>query len=138
MVPYDIHYRGAGFYAHDVDLAVWMHHVVAAIDLEADHPTWLDDLREDWHTQATQGFGFGIMPQLDKVVTDDRKPLLLQLFRHARDAMNQHPDIMTPDELNTLQASGPNAVFVGDLPMELFRRVGRGAVALLEGTPLKD
>lgn len=129
----DMDYRGRRFQAHDVDLAVWMHYVVEAIDRMQERPAWLDELREDWHMQATGGFGFGIVPWLDKHVTDDRWDVMLDLFRQALAEMERHGEVMTVDELDMMQAGGPDAVFTEDLPMEHFRRVGRLAVALLEG-----
>jgi hypothetical protein len=110
-----------------------MHRVVEAIDRMQDRPQWLDELRDNWHMQATGGFGVGIMPELDKHVTDDRKDTILVLFRQALSEMERHGDMMTVDEQNSLKPSGPNAVFSEDLPMELFRKVGRRAVDLLEG-----
>ncbi len=129
----DMDYAGKSFEAHDVDLAVWMNYVVRAIDRMEDRPRWLAESREDWNSQATGGFGFGIMPGLDKHVTDDRKDTMLSLFRQALAEMERHGDMMTVDELNSLKPKGPNAVFAGDLPMETFRKVGRRATDLLEG-----
>lgn len=129
----DLDYQGKSFQAHDAELAVWMHYVVEAIDRMQDHPAWLDELREDWQVQATGGFGFGIIPGLDKHVADDRKDAMLALLRQAIAEMDRHGDVMTADELNSLKPSGPDAVFTEDLPMERFRKVGRRAVDLLEG-----
>ncbi len=132
----DMDYRDKSFQAHDADLAVWMHYVVEAIDRAQDRPRWLDELRQNWHDQATGGFGFGIMPELDKHFADDaRKATILPLFRQALAEMDRHGDMMRVDELNSLKPSGPNAVFAEDLPMERFRKVGRRAIDLLEGRP---
>ncbi len=129
----DMEFRGRRFDAHDVHLAVWMQYVVAAMDALPDRAAWLETLREDWSQQATQGFGFGIVPALDRHVTDDeRKAILRPLFRAALEAMDRHTDTMTAGELNARQASGPDAVFTADLPMESFRRVARLALELFE------
>ena len=129
----DVEYCGLGFQGHDVDLAVWMHYVVQAIDLVQDRPKWLDELRQDWRDQASGGFGFGIVPGLDRHLTADRKDLMLTLFRRAVAMMEQHGETMTVEELNSLKPKGPNAVFAEDLPMKHFQEVGRKAVDLLEG-----
>ncbi len=134
MVGYsDVNFRGAGFQAHDVELAVWMHYVVAAIDRSGDRPGWLDDLRANWSDQATGGFGFGIVPGLDDFVTEGRRALMSAFFRQALAEMERHGDTLTVGELDSLKAGGPDAVFSEDLPMERFRNVARLAIDLLEG-----
>lgn len=130
----DADYRGLSFTANDVFLAVVLSHVVAAIDRLADRPAWLDELREDWQMQATGGFGFGIVPNLDKFVTEEgRRATMIALFRRALDDIEGYGEVITAEQLDELQAAGPNAVFAGDLPTEHFMQVGRRFIDLLEG-----
>lgn len=130
----DAKYRGVVFSANDVDFAVFMSQVVEAIDRLSDRPAWLDELREDWQAQATGGFGFGIVPNLDKYATDEgRKAAMISLFRRTLDALEGYGEMVTADQLDSLHAGGPDAVFTRDLPAERFKQVGRRFIGLLEG-----
>jgi len=46
---------------------------VRQIDALPEVPAWLREVREEWHLQATAGFGFGVMPGLDDVATDEER-----------------------------------------------------------------
>jgi len=64
-----VEFRGRGFEASDATLEIWLLLLVDAIDELPSAPHWLHEARGDWHLQATAGFGFGVIPGLDRIVT---------------------------------------------------------------------
>jgi hypothetical protein len=128
-----VRFGDRGFEASDAQLEIWLLLLVAEIDRLPSPPPWLAEARQEWHLQATAGFGFGVMPGLDLVVTDTaRREAVLDLSNKALARLRGHGEVMTKDQLNALtQESGGG--FTEDLKTEVFTRVGEYWVKLLEG-----
>lgn len=125
-----IHYRNAEFVANDLPIEVWLLEVVKQIDVGV--APWLDKLREEWHLQATSGFGFGPSPGLDEFVTsDDQRRVLASVFLRAIEALSTRSDPFTPDELIHWGVGGAEATYSIELPTQMVMDVGRQFHALL-------
>jgi hypothetical protein len=124
---------GAGFEASDAALAVWLELLVREIDEPVD-PPWLQEVKAEWHEQATAGFSFGVMPQLERFVTDDdRRRRLIALSEAALKVLDGWGDTAGADRLNEMKTGGEDSFFTEDVPTETFRRVGRYFLRLLQG-----
>jgi hypothetical protein len=128
-------FRGKEFEAADSVLAVWLELLVHEIDRLEEVPPWLREARDEWHLQATAGFGFGVIPALDEFVVDDeRRALVLQLSERARQAIERWGDPVDPNVLNDLNTGGSDGAFLSAVPAEAFRRVADYFIKLLRGT----
>jgi hypothetical protein len=68
-------------------------------------PDWLPAVRDDWQLLATEEFGFGVVPDLDGVLTDSvRRELLLQLSKRALKRLEAFGDPISAATLNALGA----------------------------------
>jgi hypothetical protein len=130
-----VDYRGRGFYACDAVLEVWLALLVKEID-ELDNPlNWLTEVRQDWQLQATAGFGFGVLPELDRYATDDeRRAVILDLAARAKQKLRDRGPVITRDELNAMGLGGEGAVFTADLPAKLFLDTACDFTKLIRGT----
>ena len=116
-------------------MEVWLALLIREIDQLPDRPDWLQEARDDWHEQATGGFGFGIVMNLDRFVSDEtRRSLLASLVERALGWLARHSDSFTRDELNAMGVGGQRNSFTRDVPTEVFARVGRYFQRLLDGT----
>jgi hypothetical protein len=130
-----IDFRGKGFEASDFAIEIWLALMVREIDALAKAPEWLREVRDDWETQATGGFGYGVMPELDRFVTDDaRRDLLIALGRRALIHLAGLGDVIPRDVLNAFQTGGQGTTFTGDVSSAPFRRTGEYFLKLLEDT----
>jgi hypothetical protein len=130
-----IGFRDKGFEASDFAIEIWLALMVREIDALAQVPAWLREVRDEWHLQATTGFGFGVMPDLDRFVTDDtRRDLLIALGRLALARLADLGEVIPRDILNGFQTGGPGASFTGDADAAPFRRTGEYFLKLLDGT----
>jgi hypothetical protein len=130
-----IAFRGAGFEAGDAAVEVWLILLVRAIDDLDDPPAWLREARDEWELQATVGFGHGVMPELDRFVTDDeRRDAVLTLSRKASERLDSYGDPISRNDLNALGTGGPRATFTRDVDAVLFRRTARYFMKLFDGT----
>ncbi len=130
-----IEYRGRGFEAGDATLEVWLSLLVREIDRLDDLPQWLRETRDEWELQATAGFGFGVMPGLDRYLTDDaRRDAVLALSRTALERLESFGETIPCEALNSLGVGGEGAAFTRDVETEVFLRPARYFVKLLEGT----
>jgi len=124
-----------GFEADDSALEVWLMLLIKEIDKANSLPDWLQALREEWWLQATEGFGFGVTPNLDGFVTDEyRRELVLTLCHGAQEALRQYGDLISADALNALHTGGEGAVFTQDVPAEQFLRTADYFIKLLQGS----
>ena len=130
-----VDFRGQGFEADDSALEVWLALLVREIDKMDQTPAWLRDIRDEWHLQATAGFGFGVMPGLDRFITDDeRRDVILNLSATAILRLERYGAVIPQAELNALRTGGEGATFTRDVPAETFLRTGRYFIKLLQGT----
>ncbi|MDI1477112.1 hypothetical protein [Polyangium sp. y55x31] len=103
-----------------------------AIDKGPSVPDWLEEARQEWHTQATAGFGFGVMPGLDAIVTSsERREVILELCSKAMKRLRDYGPVVPKVELNAILMAGPQNMFPDDVPTELFERVGDAFMKLL-------
>ena len=132
-------FRGEGFVANDATLEVWLALLVDEIDLLPDPPDWLLDLRDDWELQATAGFGFGVMPGLDRwAAQEEHRKVLLQACGNAYRRLEQAGDPVPVQFLNGLRDWGEGSGFTKELPADTLRRPARYFTKLLEGTLSAD
>ncbi|MDI3287414.1 hypothetical protein [Polyangium sp. 15x6] len=103
-----------------------------AIDPLPSIPDWLEEARQEWHTQATAGFGFGVMPGLDAIVTSsERREVILDLCSKAMKRLHDYGPVVPKAELNAILMGGPQNMFTEDVSTELFERVGDSFMKLL-------
>lgn len=129
-----VDFRGQGFEASDPALEIWLLLLVGAIDEWPSPPDWLKEVREEWHVQATAGFGFGVMPGLDNfVTTPERRDVVLDLCGKALKRLRERGPVMTAEELNVLLRGGKGTIFTEEVQTDVFERVGEYFVKLLRG-----
>jgi hypothetical protein len=129
-----VRFRGAGFEANDATLEVWLALVVRAVDRLPAVPPWLQEARDDWHVQAREGFGFGIVPDLDRYAGDDvRRELLVGVCEAARRELEAMGPVLSGEVLDAL-GTGGDSVFAEHVPAAIFVRTARWFLALLRGT----
>src|SRR5262245_36694404 len=130
-----VDFGGKGFEAHDAVLEVWLALLVRQIDELGEAAGWLREARSEWHLQASAGFGFGVMPQLDRFLSDRQRRLaVLTLCRRAIAELEDYGEVIPRDVLNALQTGGAEATFTRDAPALIFLRTGRYFIKLLNGT----
>jgi hypothetical protein len=126
-------WKGRTFAATDAEVGIWLELLVKEIQAMNHAPAWLRDAADEWHLQATAGFGFGVTPGLDRVVTDDeRRDIVLGISRRALEQLDTWSDPVSRDLLNDSGVGGPDTYYYADLPLDGFRRVGRSFIGLLE------
>lgn len=131
-----VEYHGIGFEANDAALEVWLQLLVREIDALGDVAPWLREMREAWHLHSTAGFGFGVVPNLDRFVTDDaRRAVVLSLCDWALRRLDALGDTFGRDALNAMGVGGEGAHFTRDIPTAFFNDIGRQFVGLLRGEP---
>ena len=133
----DVVYKGAEFSAPDSALEIWLKLITDAIDELPDPPDWLGQLRDDWYVQATEHFGFGIVPNLDKWLVDEtRRHTLLDLCQRAMTRLDALGDPLTADAMNSVGVSSEESPFTQDDVRGVVRDTARTFVALLTGDPV--
>jgi hypothetical protein len=126
-------FRGRHFDALDPVLEVWLRLLVDEIDALDNAPDWLPAVRDDWQLLATEEFGFGVVPDLDGVLTDAvRRELLLQLSKRALKRLEAFGDPISAATLNALGAGKSGGGFPRDLPAHVFLEPARTFIRLLE------
>jgi hypothetical protein len=129
-----VDFKGHGFEANDATLEVWLALLVDEIDRMPDAPQWLRDLREEWETQATAKFGFGVMPGLDNAVTDEsRRVAILALASRALQRLESLGDPIPQATLNAIRDWGEGYRYTGDVPAVNFVRPAQYFIKVLEG-----
>lgn len=99
-----IEYKGKGFEADDFAIEVWLMLIVQEIDKLDPAPAWLAEMREEWNLQATAGFGYGVMAELDHFATDAKRcNMILDLCRRAEKVLRGFGDPISEDVLNALE-----------------------------------
>jgi hypothetical protein len=130
-----VDFQNRGFEANDATLEVWLALLVREIDQLDDVPDWLREVREEWHLQSTAGFDFGVMPGLDRYITDeDKRQAILKLARQALQRLERFGPVITRDQLNSLGTAREDSFFTADVASSEFTRPARYFIKLLEGT----
>ena len=130
-----VDFRGAAYEASDGTLEVWLHFLVVEIDQLPQLGPWLQEARDEWQLQATAGFGFGVVPDLDRfVATEAQRGTVLHLSGRALAALERQGPVVSKAALNALALGGEGSCYTADVPTEAFLRVGRYFVKLLQGT----
>lgn len=134
-----ISFRGQKYEASDGTIEVWLHFLVVEIDKEPQVSPWLQEVRDEWQLQSTAGFGFGVIPDLDRfVTTEEQRETVRRLSECALEALEQQGLVMSKTALNALALGGEGSFYTANVPTEAFLRVGRHFVKLLQGTLAPD
>jgi hypothetical protein len=129
-----VSYRGAGFWANDGVIGVWLRLLVREIDGHKAIPAWLAELREHWLVQARFGGGGSIDSGLDEYLIDDpRRNIVLSVIDGAFAQIVRYGGTISRDELNSITADAHGMYWTIDLPTGSFEAVGRAFGALLRG-----
>lgn len=128
-----VEFRSKGFWVRDGSLEIWLALLVEQIDRDPSPPTWLRDLREQWHI-ATMGFNGCVPTELNEyLTTTERTAVALTLSKQAmRQLVTYGPSIST-EELRRLSAAHPGVHFSRDVPTHFFADVGDHFMRLLRG-----
>lgn len=128
----EVSYRGRSFEAPDPVLEAWLRLLVDEVDALNAVPTWLRTARDQWQLIATQEFGFGVIPDLDGVLTDEeRRKVVLALAHRALARLESFGDPIPAKTLNRLGAGKPDSAFSRDVSAEVFLMPARAFIALL-------
>lgn len=101
-----VEYKGRGFWSWDGYLEHVLFLLAEAIG-PSPQESWLNEVRDHWHEQASGVFSAWINPDLDEYVsTEDRRNVILELI----DAVQSRPDV-TPE-------AGATAEFLKHLILE--------------------
>lgn len=129
-----VEFNDRGFEANDAQIEIWLLLLVDEIDKLTDPPDWLREVRQEWHLQATAGFGFGVVPGLDSIVTNaERRDVILDLSSKAMARLHDYGPSIRKDELNAIQGGNESGYFTDDVEAELFKRMGDYFIKLLSG-----
>ncbi len=128
-----VSFRNKHFEARDPVLEVWLRLIVDEIDALAEAPDWLRTTREDWQLMATEEFGFGVVPDLDRVAAvDERRKTVLELSERALERLKTFGDPIPKETLNALGAGKPGEGFPRDLDAKIFLEPAQAFVELLK------
>lgn len=130
-----VDFRGLGYEASDSTVEVWLHFLVLEIDRLPQVSPWLREVRDEWQLQSMAGFGFGVMPGLDRfVTTEEERETILSLSERALESLGQKGTVISKGDLNALALGGEGSSYPADVSTEAFLRVGRYFIKLLQGT----
>lgn len=131
-----VHYRGQTFEANDAALEVWLQLLVREIDALDRPAPWMREMRDEWHLQSTAGFGFGVVPNLDRFAADEEhRAVILSLCERALHRLDTLGETASPADMDALGTGGQGAKFTRDVPTSLFKDTGRRFIGLLRGHP---
>ena len=129
-----IGFHEQGFEASDSAMEVWLVLLVKEIDKIDPMPDWLREVRDDWYLQATAGFGYGVMPDLDRyITTDERRDTVLELCLRAEETLKEYGEIISYETLNAFKTGGEGAIYTKDVPSDIYLQTARYFIKLLEG-----
>lgn len=131
----EVAFGGLSFEASDSCLEVWLALLVREIDRLGVVPDWLQVIRKEWDLQATAGFGYGVMADLDRFVTDEgRRDAILSLCAGALARLDAMGPVLSAAELDALGTGGEGTHFTSDVPADAFVRTARCFIGVLDGT----
>lgn len=127
-----VRYGNKSFEAADVAMEVWLRLLVIEAEALAEAPQWLAATRDDWNILATEEFGFGVIPDLDGLLTSkERRDLVLSLAERALARLESFGDPVPAARLNALRSGRPDSRFTSDVPAEVFLSVARSFIDLI-------
>ncbi|MCA1603054.1 MAG: hypothetical protein LC776_15940 [Acidobacteria bacterium] len=129
-----IDFKEYGFWGWDGAIEGWLYFLVQEIDKLESIPDWLREARDHWSAQATVGFVGWIHPQLDDyLVSDERVSLVVMLSESVLKWLEEKKEIPQA-YLNSLNLPHAGAWgTAGDVEAEMFGRIGRKFIELLQG-----
>ena len=128
-----ISFNKAEFEANDTYIALWLLEVIRQIDQENENENWLSKLRDEWFIQATEGFGFGVCPNLtDWLTTDVRRAQMVELCQRTLRSLETRRTAFSVEELEESGVGGNDVSYSKEIPTEPVAEVGRRFLALLD------
>ncbi len=119
--------------APDSVLEVWLRLLVDEVDQLEHAPGWLREARHDWHALATEEFGFGVVPDLDGILTTpSRLELVRELGLRVVARLEELGDPISATALNAIGAGAAESAFPHDLPATMFTEPARAFVRILD------
>jgi len=132
MSSTSVWFRDRKFSAYDLAIELWLLEVVNQIDNGEVIDPWRKELRDEWHLQATAGFGFGPTPDLDHFVTTNvKRDRVRELFVKALDSLAKRSDHYSAEELQRSGAGGPYSNYSGAFATQWVIEVGQQCLSLL-------
>lgn len=127
-----VEHQEKGFWVKDGRLEIWLYLLVQEINKLHEVPLWLAQLRENWEFQTTGTCRGFMTASLDEFAVDDqRRRMLLELSERALRRLDEYGECITVEQLRATKVGG--GTYMGDLPVEDFKRVGRAFIKLLRG-----
>ncbi|MCA9678024.1 MAG: hypothetical protein KC464_23565 [Myxococcales bacterium] len=132
-----VHLRDRYIDTNDACMEVWLRLLVSAIESTHDKPAWLVAAAAEWNEVATMGHGFGVIPDLDNVITDEsRRDTVLRLAEAAARRLRELGDPIPAAVLNQLGAGPVDSSFTRDVPAAMFQEVADDFIRLVREAPL--
>ena len=129
-----VEYRGMGFEASDTTLEVLLAMLVDEIDAMPNPPAWLRALRDYWNEICTAQYGYGVMPGLDRYLTEDaQRDVIVALLARVLSRLEAFGAEAPAEFLNGLRDWGRESQFSMAVEGELLRRPVRFLIHLLQG-----
>jgi hypothetical protein len=127
-------YRERGFWSRDASIELWLYLLAQEVWRLDAPPDWLRAAADDWQLQATGGFVGCVSAGLDEhAPTPERAAVILGLAEQALTGLRERGKVLSAAWLNSLGLGGPGSSFTGDVPAEVFTRVGEAFIRLLRG-----
>ena len=131
-----VSYQGRQFAAPDGLLEIWLKAVADEVSRIVDRPDWLEQFGQDWHDQATEGFDFGIVPNLDKWSSDCQREMYLgSLFQQTLIRLKQSGDVASGTRRDALGLGGgaPRVGRTGSYDDSEVPELGQRFIDILKG-----
>ncbi|QBD77368.1 hypothetical protein EPA93_15745 [Ktedonosporobacter rubrisoli] len=98
-----VEYKGKGFWAPDLYLAIWLGALIEVIGHLSSPSEWLVRAQRDWHLQAVLGSTGTVSASLDKLVTtDEQTRILLALSEQALTLLARYERGIPADVANAM------------------------------------
>ena len=128
-----IRFRGEELEANDTLLEICLLEVVRWIEAAPGQEAWLREMCADWRLQATSGFGFGVVANMDEhLTTKVRQAVVVDMFRGATISLAERGPAIKVEELRRSGIGGEDAIYTRDIPTSAVLEVARSFLALLE------
>ena len=129
----EVEFRGREISASDSVLEVLLKLMVDEFDKLDPRPEWLQVMRDDWYLQATEEFGFGIVPDLERHVSEAGRCLLVcDVSKRALSRIKGFGDPILASTLNSLGAGKATSPFERDVAARVFVEPAEDLIDLLE------
>src|SRR4051812_46659096 len=118
-----IRYRGAGFWATDTFIQLWMRLFEQEVRQMEDPPQWLRDAAEYWEYEA--GATHSANPRLDEYAPDaERAAVVAQVAQRALERLRAHGTHVSAAWLDSLDLAGGNVTWHPDIPSDPLLSIG--------------